>query len=140
MWIFAGLQIGIVVLIGIFYAVIVGFVTSMIANAPHDARNPPPPPEAIVGIFVVIMMFIIVVTLIFCIPKVVAAYGLRRGKSYAKLWTIIACVLAVMSFPLGTAVGVYGLWFVFGDAGKAFFDGPDFNPSPVSAPPPNNWA
>jgi hypothetical protein len=38
----------------------------------------------------------------------------------------------------GTAVGVYGLWFVFGDQGKAFFDGPDFIPPP--APPPNNWA
>jgi hypothetical protein len=137
MWIFAGLQIGIVVLLGVFYAVIIGFVSTMIANQPR--RPGDPPPEAIMGIVVVVMIFALVTALAFCIPKVVAAYGLRRGKSWAKLWTIIACVLAVMSFPLGTAVGVYGLWFVFGEAGKAYFEGPDFNPLGVSAPPPNNW-
>jgi hypothetical protein len=84
------------------------------------------------------MIIVVIVSLAFSVPKIVAGYGLRKGRSWAKIWTIIACVLAVMSVPLGTAVGVYGLWFVFGDAGKAYFDGPDFARQQVP-PQPNNW-
>ena len=138
MWLFAGLQIGVIALIAIFYVAIFGFIAASMGNMPHRADDPPP--EAILGIVVVIMIFALVVTLAFMIPKIVAGYGLRKGKSWAKVWTIVACVLAVMSVPLGTAVGVYGLWFVFGDAGKAFFDGPDFTATPTTAPPPpNSW-
>lgn len=142
MWIFAGLQIGIVVLLGIFYTVIFGFIATAVANEPHrPGQAPPPPPEFILGIFAVVMIIVLGSILLFTIPKIVAAYGLRKGKSWAKIWTIIACVIAVMSVPLGTAVGVYGLWFVFGDAGKAYFDGPDFGgQSQPAAPPTNNWA
>jgi hypothetical protein len=139
MWLFAGLQIGVIALIAIFYVAIFGFVAANMGNAPHRADEPPP--EAILGIVVVVMIFALIITLAFMIPKIVAGYGLRKGKSWAKVWTIVACVLAVMSVPFGTAVGVYGLWFVFGDAGKAFFDGLDFAPpSTTAAPPPNSWA
>jgi hypothetical protein len=138
MWIFAGLQIGVIALIGIFYVLFFGAVASQMGNMPRHGNDPSP--EAFLGIFALIMVFALIITLAFMIPKIVAGYGLRKGKSWAKVWTIVACVLAVMSVPLGTAVGVYGLWFVFGDEGKAFFDGPDFAPtSTTAAPPPNSW-
>jgi hypothetical protein len=139
MWLFAGLQIGVIALISIFYVVVFGVIAGNVGNTPHRANEPPP--EAILGIVLVVMIFVLVITLAFMIPKIVAGYGLRKGKSWAKVWTIISCVLAVMSVPFGTAVGVYGLWFVFGDAGKAFFDGPDFaaTPTTTAAPPPNSW-
>jgi hypothetical protein len=138
MWIFAGLQIGVIALIGIFYVFIFGAVASQMGKTPRHGNDPSP--EAFLGIFAVVMIFALVITLAFMVPKIVAGYGLRKGKSWAKVWTIVACVLAVMSVPLGTAVGVYGLWFVFGDEGKAFFDGPDFAPpSTAAAPPPNSW-
>jgi hypothetical protein len=107
-------------------------------DAPHKQGDPPP--EAIIGIVVIVMFILVGSFVIFSIPKVVAGYGLRKGRSWAKIWTIIACILLVISPPLGTAVGVYGLWFIFGDAGKAYFDGPDFSAMPItSAPPPNSW-
>lgn len=138
MWIFAGLQIGVIGLIAVFYVAIFGFISTQIGSMPHRPNEPPP--EAIFGIFLIVMIIALVVTVAFMIPKIVAGYGLRKGKSWAKIWTIIACVLAVMSVPIGTAVGVYGLWFVFGDEGKAFFDGPDFNaPRAAEVPPPNSW-
>lgn len=138
MWIFAGLQLLIVGLIAIFYVAILGFVAAQMGTMPHKSGDPPP--EAILGFVVVIMIIVLVAVVLFMIPKIVAGYGLRKGKSWAKIWTIIACILGIMSVPLGTAVGVYGLWFVFGDAGKAYFDGPDFSPMYPSQPPPNNWA
>ena len=54
------------------------------------------------------------------IPKIVAGYGLRKGKSWAKVWTIIACVLAVMSVADRYGSGDYGLWLVFGDRVRRF--------------------
>jgi hypothetical protein len=49
--------------------------------------------------------------------------------------------MACMSFPLGTAVGVYGLVFIFGDNGKAYFDSPEYGrfPNVNVPPPPNSW-
>lgn len=140
MWIFAGLNILIVVAIAVVYMAFAGVIAFAISNEPHrPGSQPPPPPEAIIGFMFVGMIILLVATLIFMLPKIVSGYGLRKGRSWAKVWTIIACVLAVLNFPLGTAVGVYGFWFVFGDAGKAYFDGPDFYPQGAPPPPPNNW-
>jgi hypothetical protein len=88
------------------------------------------------------MAFILGLTVLYSIPKAVAGYGLRKGKSWARIWAIVACIMACMSFPLGTAVGVYGLVFIFGDAGKAYFNSPQFGRFPnanVPPPPPNSW-
>jgi hypothetical protein len=138
MWIFAGLHIVIVAAIMVVYLAFAGVIAVAISNEPHRPGSaPPPPPEFIIGIMFVAVIIALVATLVFMIPKIVAGYGLRNGKSWAKIWTIIACILAVMNFPLGTAVGVYGLWFCFGDEGKAFFEGPEFASRQV--PPPNNW-
>ena len=44
-----------------------------------------------------------------------------------------------ISFPLGTAAGVYGMWFLFGDEGKRFYLGggqPQFQSLP---PTPGSW-
>ena len=132
-WLLTGLQVVIIGLIGLFYVVIFGAV---IAGAPRQADGPPP--EMFFGIIVAVMVVLAVMTALFSIPKVVAGYGLRKEKSWAKIWAIIACIMACMSFPLGTAVGVYGLVFIFGDAGKAYFDGQNYGrfPGESAAPPP----
>jgi len=137
-WLLTGFQLFIVLLIGGLYAGIFGVV---IASAPRKANDPPP--EVFAGILIVIMGIILISTLLFSIPKLVAGDGLRNEKSWAKVWAIIASVMACLSGPLGIAVGVFGLVFIFGDAGKAYFDGPRFGQVPAGAyppqPPPNSW-
>jgi hypothetical protein len=136
LWVLTGLQLGVILLIGFIYTVMFG---AIFATAPPDPHGPPP--ALIGGILIVVMGFILVTSALFSIPKLVAGYGLRKEKSWAKIWAIIACIMACMNFPLGTAVGVYGLVFIFGDAGKAYFDGSNFgrDPATVSPPPPNSW-
>jgi hypothetical protein len=139
MWIFAGLHLIIVAAIAVVYMAFAGVIAVAIANEPHrPGSTPPPPPEVIIGFMFVAVIIIVAATLFFMLPKIISGYGLRKGRSWAKAWTIVACVLAVLNFPLGTAVGVYGFWFVFGDAGKAYFDGPDFAAREFQ-PPPNSW-
>jgi len=56
-----------------------------------------------------------VIFLLLAVPPVVAGYGLLKGKSWARTWGIISAVVASMSFPFGTALCVYTLWFLFGE-------------------------
>lgn len=53
---------------------------------------------------------------------------------------IILSILVLLSFPLGTALGIYGLWFFFGDVGKEFYaslSGSRLTPPPPPAP--SSW-
>ena len=138
-WLLTGFQLAILVLIGLIYLVVFGAIFSTAPQNPND-----PPPEVILGIIVAVMIFILAVTVLFSIPKVVAGYGLRNEKPWAKGWAIAACVMALMSAPFGTAVGIYGMIFLFGEQGKAYFDNPIYGQletprSFSTAPLPSSW-
>ena len=47
------------------------------------------------------------------IPGMVGAWGLLKGKSWARVLMIVIGVLELLHFPLGTALGVYTLWVMF---------------------------
>ncbi|HJS50843.1 MAG TPA: hypothetical protein VJ781_03000 [Pyrinomonadaceae bacterium] len=136
-WLLTGFQLLIVGLIGLLYVVIFGAV---FATAPRNANDPPP--ELIFIIVVAVVAILLVTTFLFAIPKIVAGYGLRKEKSWARVWAIVACCMGLMSVPLGTAVGVYGLVFLMGENGRAYFEDPNYGRLPantVTAPPPNSW-
>ena len=44
------------------------------------------------------------------IPSLVAGIGLLKHKSWARVWAIALAILALASFPIGTAAGIYALW------------------------------
>ena len=139
-WIFTGIQVLLIGALGIIWVV---FFSVIFSTVPHNANDPSP--AVFLPFLIVIMAIILVSTLLFSIPKLIAGYGLRNEKSWARVWAIIACCMAVMSPPLGTALGVYGLIFLFGDDGKRYFEGPEYGRIPVGsnanfAPPqPNSW-
>jgi hypothetical protein len=94
------------------------FASVMTAVAANDPNAPP------AALFWAIMGFVFVLYLVLSVPSLVAGYALLRRKTWARLAGIIASVLAAMSFPFGTALCVYSLWFFFGEAGRAFEQGP----------------
>jgi len=136
-WLLTGFQLLIVGLIGLLYIFIFGAV---FATAPRNANDPPP--ELIFIIFVAVVVILLATTFLFAIPKIVAGYGLRKEKSWARVWAIIGCCLGLMSVPLGTAVGIYGLVFLLGENGRAYFEDPNYGRltgNAVMPPPPNSW-
>ena len=136
-WIFTGLNIALVAGIAALY-VLVGVALS---GAPRDPGTPDP--AFLMSIILVVFALALLLTILFSIPKIVAGYGLRRQKPWARVWAIVACVISCLSFPLGTAIGVYGLVFLFGDDGKRYFEEVERAQlgigDPLAAPVPDSW-
>jgi len=136
LWIYIGFQLVMSVISGVIVFVMFGAMSAEFAKMPHHPGEPDP--SVIFSMMPIFMIIGFAIAFLFLIPKAIAAYGLRNEKSWAKIWAIVACCLAVLSFPLGTGLGIYGFWFIFGDEGKKYFDGATtagYRPPP----PPNNW-
>ncbi|MEO6655623.1 MAG: hypothetical protein ABIO36_06030 [Pyrinomonadaceae bacterium] len=137
-WLFTGFNILVVGVIAIIYIAIFGLVFNQV---PQNASDPPP--ELIMTILIVAFTFALIITVLSSIPKIVAGYGLRKDKPWARTWAIIASIMACMSFPFGTAIGVFGLVFLFSEAGKQYFDSAAYRAQlgggQIAEPPPNSW-
>jgi hypothetical protein len=66
-----------------------------------------PADEAIV---LAVVLFVSAVFFVIGIPTLVAGIGLLKHRSWARILAIILAVLALIMFPIGTAVGLYTLW------------------------------
>ena len=98
--------------------VAIGFVSGTIdALAVRGAAG-----EAIpVATFAFIIVGSVAATLILITPSFVTGYALLKRKQWARRIGIIAGVLAALTFPFGTALCVYTLWFMFGEKGKFLY-------------------
>lgn len=122
---------------GIIIAVVYGIIGVMFSANAHR------PEEQFMGTLFIVLAFVVApIVLIFAGINLTAGYKMLKEKSGARTWAIVASILNLPGVPLGTALGVYGLWFTFGDEGKQYYLGesqykqPLFNPV---QPPPNNW-
>ena len=95
------------------------------------------PEEKFFGlIFIVIAVAVLIIGSIIFVPQALAAFKILKNKSGARFWATFGAITALLGFPLGTALGVYALWFLYGEQGKQFYDG---NIGQQMPPPPNNW-
>jgi hypothetical protein len=99
----------VLVTVGVF----VGLGITM-ANESGDAN------QAGIGILgaVFTVIFYGVLGLICVLPPALASWKLFKRKPKARLWGIIACIVVLPIIPLGTALGGYGLWFMFSEPGR----------------------
>ena len=67
-----------------------------------------------------ISLFLLVISA----PSIIAGIGLYCFKPWARLLAIIVSVLHLLNVPLGTALGIYGLWVLFSNDSKRFFPEP----------------
>jgi hypothetical protein len=81
-----------------------------------------------------------ILIVLFSIFYLYTGVKLRKMQNIGRTLGIVVSILSLFSFPLGTALGVYGLWFLLGDLGKGLYLGGN---APAgftsSAPPPNSW-
>lgn len=132
--IFHLIQGGLQTLAGIAIGLIYGAVGLALRANAHK------PEEQMMGtIFVIAAFAAAPIILILAVVNLLAGYKLLKEKTGAGSWGIVASILCLISFPLGTALGIYGLWFLFGEDGKRFYSSGAQPSSQFNPPPPQSW-
>ena len=57
-----------------------------------------------------ISIFVTGLILFLTIPGIIAGIGLLQGRNWALILGLIIGILNLLSFPFGTALGVYNIW------------------------------
>ena len=70
---------------------------------------------------IVTVIFYVVLGLICVLPTALASWKLFKRKSSARFWATVAATVILPVFPMGTALGIYGLWFLFSAEGKYLY-------------------
>jgi len=58
---------------------------------------------------------------IISIPGVIAGMGLLQFQNWARILTIVLSALDLLNVPIGTALGVYGLWVLLSSGTEQLF-------------------
>src|SRR3954469_2887827 len=68
-------------------------------------------------------MFIAAILAVISIPTIVTGIGLQRFRPWARILGLVLAVFKLLSFPLGTAVGVYAFWVLLSNETTPLFGG-----------------
>ena len=135
--IFFLIQGGLVLVGGIAMTLIYGGVgLVMLGNARREDE------QIAGGIMMGVGLVVGVIVMLMSVLFLFTGFKVRKQASIGRVLGIVVSVLSLFSFPLGTALGVYGLWFMLGDMGKALYLGQGMAPSGAGfqqPPPPNSW-
>lgn len=132
-----------VALLGCVILLLMGGFATFLGAAIHAGRYGDPGDAAIaapiiatVGLIVAIFFFLL------SLPSIIGGWGLLRFKPWSRILMIVVSVLSLFHVPLGTALGVYGLWVLFSEdaqrileSGGAYIVRPVYPAVPQSYPP-----
>jgi hypothetical protein len=74
--------------------------------------------------------FLLVLLLVLSLPGLISGIGLLYLKPWAKILGLVVSALNLLSFPFGTALGIYGLWVLVNPETDRLFNQ---RPAPVRA-------
>jgi hypothetical protein len=78
-------------------------------------------PVEVLPLLITIGSFICGFFVVSAIPGIVAGIGLLKFKSWARILTLVLSIIYLLEVPLGTALGVYGLWVLFNQEAVKLF-------------------
>lgn len=93
------------ILVGIGLFVMFGGLAALVAV--NESGSDAAAGMAVLG---VIGTFLLVLLLVLSLPGLIAGIGLLYMKPWAKILGLVVSALDLLSFPFGTALGIYGLW------------------------------
>jgi hypothetical protein len=67
--------------------------------------------------------------IVLALPGLIAGWGLLAYKPWARVLGLVLSVLNLLNIPVGTALGIYGLWVLFNKDTERLFDG---GPAPAA--------
>ena len=106
---------------GTFGALILGFIFGGAATAVGASGDP----EAAVALPIIGITGVALVAFLvaWSLPGLIIGIGLLRLRPWARIAGIVVALLSLIVFPLGTILGVYGLWVLFSKDTERLFTG-----------------
>jgi hypothetical protein len=106
---------GLICLLGlVLFLIFAGIAGIVGASGEHDGQNVAPW-LAFAGVVAGVILVLL------GIPGVIGGWGLMNYQGWARILVIILSILHLPSIPIGTAIGVYGLWVLFNEDTKRLF-------------------
>jgi hypothetical protein len=69
--------------------------------------------ERLLAILTIIGTFAASFSIVTGVPEIIGGWGLLNRKSWSRILIIIMSIINLVGFPIGTALGIYGLWVLF---------------------------
>lgn len=91
-------------------ALVIGLI-AVLVSAPHQ--------HALIGAIAITGVMVIMGLLL--IANVVVGWGLLALKGWARWMAIVMGLLSLPNIPIGTLVGIFTLWYLLSEEGKAAF-------------------
>jgi hypothetical protein len=117
---------------GIAVLVIFGGIAGMVGATGTDQDMAKAIPIlALAGTCLAIFLFVL------SVPSIIGGWGMLKFRPWARVLMIIVSILNLLHFPIGTAIGIYGLIVLFNDETRRLFEtGGSYVPPqyPVHAP------
>jgi len=80
-----------------------------------------PGAQVALPIIVIIGSVIALFLLLLSVPSIIAGIGLLYFKPWARILALVISVLHLFNIPIGTALGIYGLWVLLSQEGQHCF-------------------
>lgn len=107
---------------GVFFAL---FLLMLFGSASGIVGASAPPDDAAIAIPLIGLTGIGLVsfTLLTSIPGLIAGWGLLKFRPWARILGIVVSILGLLVIPIGTIIGIYGLWVLLNkDTERLFGD------------------
>lgn len=109
-------------LYGVFCLILMIVITVFISGLIDVMASNRGPGETVpVATLALIIVGVVFLNILLITPSFIAGYALAKRKPWARKIGIVAGILAALTFPFGTALCVYTLWFLFGEKGRFLY-------------------
>ncbi|MGH9609912.1 MAG: hypothetical protein ACRD34_09580 [Bryobacteraceae bacterium] len=121
--------------LGMIAGVIILLIAGALAGWIGQWANPADAVAAVsilTGIGTAIAIFLFVLSL----PSIIGGWGLLQFRPWARILMIVISALDLLHVPIGTAIGIYGLWVLLSEPGQRLFETGGWSPPPPSGSQP----
>jgi hypothetical protein len=107
--------------LGVLAALIIAGIFAFGGTMAGVAAQSDPDALVAVGIMGAVGTALFFLILVLSVPGIVAGWGLLNFKPWARILGIVLSALNLINFPIGTAIGGYGLWVLLNQETEAMF-------------------
>jgi hypothetical protein len=90
-----------------------GYLMEFISHFDHNEMHEIP--SEVLNIVPIILTFVGVLIMIFSIAGIIGAVGVLKKKEWGRITLLVLSFFSLLSIPLGTILGVYGIWVLLND-------------------------